>query len=182
MTDEELLDLFFARSEEALPALRDKYGAYCAAIARQLLWDSRDVEECLNDCRLTVWNAIPPTRPQHFKGWLGAVVRNRALAIGRANGRWPETVEDAALELAGCVPRPDSAQDEAAAKALGGAITAFLRGEKEDARRAFLRRYWYADSVSEAARRLGWSESKTKTVLFRTRNKLRDYLCKEGYL
>ena len=109
MTDEELIERFFARSEDAVEELRSQYGAYCRAIAGRLLSDGRDVEECLSDCWMAVWNAVPPTRPEHFKGWLGAIVRNRALAIGRQNRRRPETVDEAALELATCLPAGEDA-------------------------------------------------------------------------
>ena len=182
MTDEALIDLFSARSEDAIPALQAQYGAYCAAIARQLLSDPRDVEECLSDCWLAVWNAIPPTRPEHFKGWLGAIVRHRALALGRQNGRRPQEVDEAALELAACLPQMEDAHTEAEAAELGRAISRFLEGQPANRRLAFLRRYWYTDTVEETAARMGWSVSKTKSVLFRTRNNLRHYLHKEGLL
>lgn len=181
MTDEELIELFFTRSEQAVAALLAQYGAYCRAIAQQLLTDSRDVEECLSDCALSVWNAIPPARPEHFKGWLGAIVRHRALAIGRKNGRRPETVDALALELAESLPQPDPAHREAEAAELGRLISAFLWAQKPDIRAAFLRRYWYAESVEQVARRMKWSVSKTKSVLFRTRNRLKNYLEQEGF-
>lgn len=182
MTDNEILNLFFARSEEAIPSLQRQYGAYCSAIARRMLSDGRDVEECLSDCWLTVWNTVPPTRPEHLKGWLGAVVRNRALAISRENGRRPDTVDETALELAVCLPCPEDTHGEVLAKELGDAVSEFLRKQKPDRRTAFLRRYWYLDSVEETAAHLGWTVSKTKTVLFRMRNSLWDYLNKEGLL
>ena len=182
MTDNEILDLFFARSEQAIPALRERYGSYCASIARRILPDERDVEECLNDCWLSVWQSVPPARPDHFKGWLGAVVRNRALAIGRKNSRRPDTVDEAALELAVCLPSPADTHGEAAARELGEAVSAFLRTRKPGPRTAFLRRYWYLDTVEETAAFLGWTVSKTKTVLFRERNSLWNYLNKEGLL
>ena len=181
MTDRELLDLFFARSEEALPALQTEYGPYCRAVAGRMLSDARDVEECLNDCWLAVWRTIPPARPEHFKGWLGAVVRNRALAMGKANGRRPQTVDESALELAPCLPQTDP-HSQAEAKELAEAISRFLRAQKPEVRLAFLRRYWYADGVEDTAALLGWSVSKTKSVLFRTRNRLREFLRKERFL
>ena len=181
MTDEELMELLWQRSDRAAEALQEKYGPYCAAILRQFLTDSRDVEECLNDVWLAVWRAIPPTRPAHFKGWLGAVTRNRAIAMGRENGRRPVTVEESALELASCLPARD-VSSEAEQAELGRAISEFLQTQKPEARTAFLRRYWYADSVEETAACMGWSVSKTKSVLFRVRNRLREYLVKEGLL
>ncbi len=181
MKDNEILDLFHARSEAAIPALQEKYGPWCAAIAGRLLSDPRDAEECVSDCFLAVWNAIPPARPEHFKGWLGAVVRNRAITIGKSNGRRPPTVDESALELAACLPAEDCFGRLEAAE-LGRAISDFLRDEKPEARMAFLLRYWHVHRVDETAARLGWSVSKTKAVLLRTRNRLWNYLKKEGYL
>ena len=182
MTDLDLVELFSARSEEAVPALQARYGPYCSAIAAQLLHDRRDVDECLNDCWLAVWRAIPPARPEHFKGWLAAIVRNRALAMGRENSRRLPTVDEAALELASCLPKGSDPMDETEYRALIQAIDRFLRVQPEDVRIAFIRRYWYADRVEDAAQRLGWSVSKTKSSLFRTRNRLREQLKKEGFL
>lgn len=182
MTEQELIDLFFARSEKAVSALQAQYGAYCRAIASRLLYDVRDVDECLNDCWLAVWQAIPPARPKHFKGWLATIVRNRALFIGRENGRRPETVTESALELVLCLPEMSDPQGEAEAREIAAAIHQFLWSQKKDIRIAFLRRYWYADTVEDTAACLGWSVGKTKTVLFRTRNKLREFLKKEHYV
>ena len=182
MTDQELLALYLARSEQATAALEQQYGAYCAAVARNILGDDRDVEECLSDCWLQVWNAIPPARPTHVKGWLGAVVRNRALLLRRRRGRQGDTVSLAALELAECLPSREGPEEQAEAAELGRAISAFLRELGEGPRTAFLRRYWYADTVEETAGHLGWSLSRTKSVLFRTRKKLKAYLEQEGML
>ena len=182
MTDQALLELLFTHGEEALPALQTQYGAYCRSIASRILPDQRDVEECLNDCLLLVWKAIPPARPQHFRGWLGAVVRNRALAMGRQNGRMAQAVDETALELLGDLSPSGDLQDRAEARELGSAISAFLHTQKPEVRRAFLRRYWWCETVEEVAQGQRWTVSKTKSVLFRTRNSLKTYLQKEGYL
>lgn len=182
MTDRELIELFSARSEDAVPALSAQYGPYCRTVAGRLLSDGRDVDECLNDCWLAVWNAIPPAKPERFRGWLAAVVRNRAIAIGQENGRRPPTVDEAALELAPCLTHGEGPDSRVEAAELSRAISSFLRTQKPEIRAAFLRRYWYADTVEQVARQMGWTVSKTKTVLFRTRNRLWEYLNKEGYL
>ena len=181
MTDEELIRLYQARDPRAVEETKARYGAYCAAIARRLLSDDRDVEECLSDCAMAVWSAIPPACPEHFKGWLGAIVRHRALAIGAENGRRPPTVEESALELAAALTDPDGPHRQAEAAELGQAISRFLRTRKGPVRAAFLRRYWYADSVAETAACLGWSVSKTKSVLYRARSDLRNFLEQEGF-
>ena len=182
MSDQELVERFLARSEDAVPALTGRYGPYCRAIAAGLLSDPRDVDECLNDVWLSVWRAIPPACPEHFKGWLAAIVRNRALAMGRENSRRPPTVDEGALELASCLPPGEDPLGAVEFQVLSQAVARFLRAQPREVRTAFVRRYWYADSVEDTARRLGWSESKTKSALFRLRNKLRQQLQKEGLL
>lgn len=182
MTDQELIGLFTARSEQAVPALAHRYGPYCRAVAARLLADPRDVDECLNDVWLSVWRAIPPAQPEHFKGWLAAIVRNRALAMGREDSRRPPTVDEAALELAACLPAASDPAGAAEYRAMADAVSRFLRAQPRDVRIAFVRRYWYADRVEDTARRLGWGISKTKSVLSRTRDRLRRQLEKEGFL
>ena len=179
MTDQELLDLYFARSEEAVAATRMAYGPYCRAIALRILGSEEDAEECLSDVWLRVWNAVPPERPEHFKGWLGVVTRNQALTLRRAKDRQPRLVDEAELELA--LDLSGSPERVVEANELGRLISDFLATQPEDNRDVFLRRYWYGDTVEEAARWAGWSVSRTKSALFRMRNKLRDYLKKEDF-
>lgn len=177
MTDEELLELYFARSEDAIRATGMVYGSYCRAIALRILDSEEDVEECLADVWLRVWNAVPPERPEHFKGWLGVVTRNQALTLLRSRERQPRQAEEAALELA--LDLTGDPETELEARELGRAISAFLAGQPERNRGVFLRRYWYGDTVEEAARWAGWSVSRTKSALFRLRKRLRAYLEKE---
>ena len=179
LTDEELLGLYFARSEEAIRATGMVYGPYCRAIALRILDSEEDAEECLADVWLRVWNAVPPERPEHFKGWLGVITRNQALTLLRSRERRPRQVEEAALELALSLSGGPEAELEA--RELGQAVSAFLADQPERSRGVFLRRYWYGDTVEEAARWAGWSLSRTKSALFRMRKKLKDYLKKEGF-
>ena len=176
MTSEALIGLLELRSEQALDELDSAYGAYCRAIARNILQNEEDAEECVSDAYLAVWNAIPPARPTHFKAWLGTIVRNGALRKRRQNA----AVDALRDELSEALPDRGSVAGACEAKALGDSISAFLRQQRPDIRTAFLRRYWYADSVEAVALRLGWSVSKAKSALFRTRKKLREYLIKEG--
>ena len=163
MTDQELVELFWQRREEALTGLQDKYGGWCRSIAGRILGEERDVEECLGDCWLQLWNAIPPPPPHHIRGDRGVVVRKRAQRRPPRRGR-------------------QGPEEQAEAAELGRAISAFLGELGEGPRTAFLRRYWYADTVEETAGHLGWSLSRTKSVLFRTRKKLKAYLEQEGML
>lgn len=178
MTDKELTELYLARSEEAIAATQLQYGAYCRKIAYNILGSDQDAEEVLSDVWLKVWNAIPPQSPEHFKGWLAVITRNSALSMCRARSREPDRIEDAALELS--TELTDDPEKKVDAKMLGEAISQFLFREPQHIRTAFLRRYWYGDSVEELAKFMGWGQGKTKTILFRTRNKLKEYLIKEG--
>ena len=175
MTNEQLMDLLEQRSQQALHELDCAYGPYCRAIAGNILGCPEDAEECVSDAYLAVWNAIPPARPVSFKAWLGAVVRNKALGRRRQNVR----TEALKAELTEGLPDGASVAADCEARAVGEAVSAFLRQQSAPARTAFVRRYWYCDSVEAVALRMGWSVSKTKSVLFRTRNKLKIYLKKE---
>lgn len=177
MDDSKLIELYIARSEKAITQTQQQYSAYCKKIANAILESEQDVEECLNDVWLKVWNAIPPQTPEHFKGWLAAVTRNSALTLCRRQAREPQCVGDAALELA--LDLATEPEEQIDTRALGEAISRFLEQEPRHIRTAFLRRYWYGDSVEETAKFMGWGQGKTKTVLFRTRKKLKDYLMKE---
>lgn len=179
MTDQELLELYFARSEEAVAATQAAYGPCCRAIALRILDSEEDAEECLADVWLRAWNAVPPERPDHFRGWLGVVTRNQAITLRRTKDRRPGQADEAALELA--LDLSDGPEREVEARELGRMISDFLAAQPEKNRNVFLRRYWYGDTVEEAARWAGWSISRTKSALFRMRNKLRDYLKKEDF-
>ena len=180
MDDNKLIGLYIARSEEAITQTQQQYGAYCKKIAHNILRNMQDVEECLSDVWLRVWNAIPPQEPKYFKGWIATVTRNGALTICRRQQREPQGIGDAALELAEeLTDGPESSID---ARVLGEAISTFLKREPIYIRTVFLRRYWYGDSLTEAAAFMGWEEGKTRMILFRARKKLKEYLVKEGLL
>ena len=180
MTDSELIDLYLQRSEEALVATKRVYGSYCNAIASRIVGNIEDTEECVSDVLLRVWNAIPPEIPRNFKGWIGCITRNCAITMCRKREKEPERIGEAALELSFALDgNPEQIVD---AKILGRAISEFLSAQKKEIRIAFLRRYWYGDSLEETAAYMGWSTAKTKTVLFRTREKLKNNLKQEDIM
>jgi len=180
MTDREVLALYENHDPEATAALQQQYGAYCAAIVGRILTDPRDAEECLNDLWLQVWQQLEIRQPVYLKGWLGTVARNCAISRYRQLGAQSMSLEDGAAELAGQLR--DTPAEHMEGKALGEAVSAFLKTQKAAHRVAFVRRYWYGDSMEQVAQHMGWSVGKTKTVLFRLRAKLRTYLTKEGFM
>lgn len=178
MGDSELLALYRIRDPEATAAMQRQYGAYCAGIVHRLLPDPRDSEECLNDIWLRVWNALETQRPLNLKGWLGAVARNCAISRYQQRQQHSESLEDCTAELTASLQ--DTPAEQLESRILGEAISDFLKTQPESIRVAFVRRYWYGDTTEQVARHVGWSVSKTKTTLHRTRNKLKAYLTKEG--
>ena len=182
MEDHQIINLYFARSEQAIQETDTKYGGYCYSIAYNILVNPEDAEESVSDTYLKAWESIPPTRPTYFYAYLAKICR--FLCFGRldwknAAKRKAEIVElTAEMEL--CIP--DSRQQlEAERRELGEVLNEFLGTLNEESRNIFMRRYWFADSVAEIAQRYRIGESKVKTRLFRARNQLRSFLEKEGY-
>ena len=183
MDDQEIIARFFARDEEGLTAARARYEPYCAAVARSLLNDPRDQEECLSDTWLRAWNAIPPQRPRSLGAFLAKITRNLAinrLRDGNAQRRGGGQVPLALEELRECVSPEGSPEGELDRQAAEEALNRFLDGLPPLQREVFLRRYWYLDSIENIARRTGWSKSRVTTTLHRLRVRLRAHLIQEG--
>lgn len=181
MEDRQIVDLFWNRDSGAIHAAGEKYSGRLMRLAERLLGSREDAEECVNDTYLNAWNAIPPERPALLFAYLSKICRNLAfdrLDWKNARKRQAEVIALTA-ELETCIP--DSRREAAVdGREVGAALTAFLQGLPEDQRLIFLRRYWYGDSIQEIALRYGYTESKVKTTLLRTRTRLRKYLEKEG--
>lgn len=183
MEDRELLALYLRRSEEAISGTKQKYGRLLFSIANRILNSREDAEECENETYLRAWNAIPPKRPEPFFPYLGKIARNLALHRYEYYGaeKRGTAAEELFWELEECIAAPESTESHFSAQELGRMISDFLRKTDREARVLFVRRYWYADSVKELAARFGFSESKVKSSLSRTRKRLRIYLEEEGY-
>ena len=183
MEDSEIVDLFFARSEQAIAETAGKYGAYLTGVARRILSSPEDAEEIVGDTYLRAWNAIPPTRPQTLRHFLTRITRNLSLdrlAYNRAARRGGEAV--ALLdELESCLPDGrGSAEDALTERELTETLNRFLGELEPTERRVFLLRYYYAMSREEIAARYGLSEGRVKYLLERARRTLRKKLCREG--
>ena len=185
MTDSEIMDLYQKRDEAAIRETQKKYQRYLMKIAMSILGDESDAEECLNDALLAAWNSAPADRPEHLSLYLGKIVRVKAIDRVRYNTRQKRqgteyTVSVEELEEVFADDRsPEDALDDAL---LREALQNFLRKQSAEVRMLFLARYFYYRSLREAASLCGMSESKAKTILFRTRKKLRTFLKKEGFM
>lgn len=181
MEDQQIIDLYFERNEQAITETDVKYGKLCHSIAYNILSNREDSEECVNDTYIGVWNAIPPTRPDNFMAFVCRIARNLSLKRLEYLKREKRSA-DVILsldELSAVLPderyAPDVSDED-----VGRLISQFLRTQKEDVRNVFIRKYYFFDSVKEIAERYSFTESKVKNMLFFIRNKLKDYLIKEG--
>ena len=183
MEDSQIIDLYWARLEQAIQETDTKYGSYCRAIAHNILKSMEDSEECVSDTWLRAWNAMPPQRPSVLSAFLGRITRNLSLdryKAARAEKRGGGELPLALDELDACIAAKGGVEAEFDGKELARALDAFLRTLPERECSLFLRRYWFVDSVRDIASRYSMNENNVKSILFRTREKLRKYLEEEG--
>lgn len=182
MEDRQIVELYFARDEAALEETQKKYGRYCHSIAYRILNSDEDSEECVNDTYLGAWQSIPPHRPLRLSTFLGKITRNLALNRYAAQNREKRGTGEVPLaleELQECLPDIGESKiaDDAA---LRDALNRFVLSLPRDVQRVFVRRYWYLESVAQIAREEGVGESRVKMQLARVREKLKQFLEKEG--
>lgn len=184
MDDTAIVQLYWDRDERAIPATAEKYGSYCTAIAKNILGSREDAEECVNDTWWSAWSAMPPHRPQNLSAFLGKLVRNISLdryrhntADKRGGGELPAVLG----ELCDLVSGADDVERELDRREIVRAIDAFLSELPADKRSIFIRRYWYADSISEVAARHGMRDGAVSMTLGRLRLKLRNYLLERDF-
>ncbi len=183
MEDHEIIRLYFARDEAAIRETDRKYGGFCANISWNILQNTLDVEECVNDTYLHIWNSIPPVKPLSLMAYLGKVIRNLSLNLRKAKcaqkrgGGQYDLVYD---ELSQVVPSSESVEDSYGEIVLRDLLNRWLATLPEEHRLAFVGRYWFFDSIRDISARMGCSEGKTKMLLLRLRRRLKVYLEGEG--
>ena len=184
MEDEKIVDLYWQRSESAIRETEIKYDRYLTKIAYNILADVEDSRESVNDTYLAAWNSMPPHRPGVLSTYLGKLTRRISIDCFRRRTRQKRGGSEYELslsELGDCVSGGNTTEEIINVKLLADAIGIFLRLQSEEARNAFIGRYYYLDSVKEVAAYCGMTESKCKTLLFRTRVALKEYLREEGF-
>lgn len=183
MEDAQIIELFFARSEDAISELDKKYGKLCHKLADNILASAQDAEECVNDAYLSTWNAIPPQRPESLPAFVGTLVRRCSITRYRANTAMKRNSHyDMCMEeLETFLASPQQAMEEHyAARELAAAIERFLDTQSKENRVLFMRRYWYADSFAEIGKLLGITEGNARLRLTRMRKQLKTYLTEQG--
>ncbi|MBP5293735.1 MAG: RNA polymerase sigma factor [Clostridia bacterium] len=182
LTDEQLIDLFWARNEVAIQETELKYGKNLRYRAYEILHSEQDAEECVNDTFLAAWNRIPPERPESLHAFLTQITKNLShkrfrdahrLKRGGMNNVFVE------LEDIADYDEPDSTE-ESSGERIGECISEFLRNQKQDKRVAFVKRYYYSESIEQIASELQMNEANVRQILSRTRKALQEYLRKEG--
>ena len=184
MEDRQIVDLYWARSEVAITETDKKYGRYCHYIAYQILCDDMDAEEIVNDTYLKTWNTVPPNHPDPLKRYVGMISSQLALnryeeksAARRGGGKIPLIFH----ELDECITDEEASADMAESIVLRDLLNRFIWSLPKKTRNIFVRRYWYASSLAEIAEEYGMRESAVAMLMFRTRQKLREFLQKEGF-
>lgn len=183
MEDVQIVDLYFARNEQAITETAAKYGSYLFSIAQNILVNRSDAEETVNDTYMGAWRSIPPHRPNRLSTYLGKITRRCSLEKWKRNHaqkRGGGEVSLALEELADCIPGGESPQVQLEMKELTRLMNRFVKTLPETEQRIFICRYWYLIPVKTIARDFGFSESKVKSMLSRTRSKLKICLQKEG--
>ena len=184
MEDKDIIQLFFDRNEQAIEETSMKHGNYCNSIAMNILKNRADAEECVADTYQKCWNSIPPNRPSVLRIFLGKITRNlsfnmykRMNADKRGSGQLALILD----ELAEVISDENSVDNNIENKELLKEINIFLNGLSRQKRIMFVRRYWYSDSVTDIAKRLGISENNVSVNLNRIRKRLRRYLYERGF-
>lgn len=183
MDDRAIIQLFQSRDEAAISAVREKYGAYCGSVALGITGDEQDAEECVSDALYRLWDSIPPAEPKSLRAFAGRITRNisinrlRDASRQKRGGGEPLAALD---ELASCVSAGRTPERIVEDAELTVCLDRWLASLPSEQRVAFVRRYWYLDSIDALSIRMGWSKSKTTSLLARLRASLRERLDSEG--
>lgn len=184
MEDSQIIDLYFARDEQAVVQTEKKYGKYCLSLAGAILSSEEDAEEVVNDTYWKTWEAIPPRRPVVFRLFLAKITRNLAFTRWRTNTAEKRGGTETALvldELSDCIPGSDGPEAEFQAKELSAAIRTFLDTLSPRDQDLFLRRYFFVETTEAIAARYSMRPETVRRALSRSRMKLKNYLIQEGY-
>lgn len=185
MHDSDIVDLYLNRDESAILYTAEQYGNQLRHLSFNIVGDIETAKECENDTYMQAWSSIPPHEPRTYLfAFLARIIRHISLdhcrrqSRTKRNGRLVELTQ----EMEQCLPSSIDIENQINAQHLSSAISKFLRSQPETHRNVFIRRYWYLDSITDISKRFLFTESKTKSMLMRTRNQLRKYLEKEGFL
>ena len=187
MEDGKIIELYFCRSERALLETENKYGKLCRSISYNILNNTEDCGEVVNDAYMKLWNTIPPERPQNFLAYISKITRNLSInayykkKTQKRGGGEMDVIYD---ELEECISDSYDIEEKVIRderkKEIERMLNSFLKTLDEENRNIFIRRYCFADSVRDIAERYNKAEGSVKSMLYRDRQKLKRFLEKEG--
>lgn len=182
MEDNQIIDLYWQRDEQAIVETSKKHGAFCHSIAKNILSIDEDAEECVNDTYHQAWNTIPPQRPAKFRAWLGRVVRNIALNLWNKNHTQKRYsgMTELLSELEDCIPSSKTVEQEIEDKELTEIVDRWLHSIDREDQVLFVRRYWNGIALNELAKEQAVSPGKLSQRMYRLRISLKTALEKEG--
>ncbi len=184
LRDEEIIEFCFARKEEALSIISEKYGAYCKKVAENILGNPEDSEECFSSALFAFWNCVPPEKPENLKIFLAKITRNFAInklrerTTEKRGGKETPEIFD---ELSEIVPSGENVEENFIAKELGKSINRFAKELPERERKIFIRRYFFMETTEEIGKRYALLPGNVAVILHRIRKKLKKHLEKEGF-
>jgi RNA polymerase sigma-70 factor (ECF subfamily) len=182
--DSDIVELYWQRDESAISETQKKYNAYLTKIAQNILANTEDSEESVNDTYLKAWDSMPSHRPEKLATYLGKIIRNLSINTLRNSSRQKRQGSQRALslsELEDCIPSDSNPEHQAEVNLLTDKINEWLRTVSAEMAKVFIGRYYFMDSVKSIAVHYSMSESKVKVTLHRSRLGLKDYLEKEGF-
>ncbi|MBR1741037.1 MAG: sigma-70 family RNA polymerase sigma factor [Lachnospiraceae bacterium] len=186
MEDDEIIRLFYERSENAIVHVEKKYGAILGSMAYRILHDYADAEEVVNDTLYAAWETIPPENPNPLLAYLVRIAHNKSIKKYHKNtAKKRNSYYDVALDELEAVlsdADADSPEEKYEARELAEAMDRFLDKIDKRGRLLFVRRYYFSDSLHELSKKFGMSENSVSVKFHRIRKRLRKYLEKEGFL
>lgn len=184
MKDEKIIELLFARDERALSAVEEKYKSLCKYTAGNFLNSREDIEECINDALLSLWNHVPPEMPECLPAYLTTLVRNAAKTRSRDINAWKRggNVQIVGEEFLSMISDGSDLSSQYESTRAGEIINDFLGKLSKSERRVFMMRYWIDAGIDQIAAQTGYSHSKIKSMLLRLRRRLASELRKEGII
>lgn len=185
MLDDQIVSLYWQRDDRAIMQTKMKYEAYLSKIANQILADSQDAEECVNDTYFAAWNSMPTQRPAVLSSYLGKIIRQLSIDVYRKKHAQKRLGSEYMLsldELGDTFPDVLTPEEHLDRLLLSAAINRFLHSLPKTERIIFICRHFYFDSLKDISLYWGFSEGKIKSMLYRTRQKLKEYLREEGFL
>lgn len=167
------------REDRGLSELRRKYGKLILKVCRGVLRSAEDAEECANDTLLAVWEGLERDDPANLTAYICRIARRSAVSRLRYNKAQMRN-SDQLTELDECIPSGVSVESQAEMNELSEALNSWIKTLNTKNQKLFMGRYFYGQTVKEAARSCSMTVTAATTALSRMRSALKKYLVERG--